>query len=392
MIMAQKQKKHNNKKQLSRVKRYKKRYKQLIKKIKPKPTKKKQKKIVKKPLNKKVVKGKQKASFKARKLNKLKKLKIVMKFMVIISILLLIYLINQGINKSNSKEVSSLSSIKDKQKQAYQNCLALPHSNNDNTELINSYINSLNDYFKLNYAASIYYEDFNTGFNYQYQPSKTYYAATTIKMLDAIYLYEKAIQGEINLDQKIKYQAKFQRTYSAGMKKHKVGSQITIRQVINYAISFSDNTAHMMLVDYIGRGTLKAYGLSLGATLTLSGNDAFGQINVADAKIYLKKLNGLFADKKYGDEIKNLFLNADQNYLKSISQDVEVAHKYGNYEIFYNDIGIVFDKNPYYIVILTQNGHNNQEQLIMNIGAKIYDLHQLFTSERATSCHNKVYK
>lgn len=330
----------------------------------------------------------------AKRKKKVRKLRLWVKVLMFILILVLAmscynYFVKKEESSLNLIKIYEERLLKQKQDEEYEVCVDEQVSDVD-YKLIENKLNELNEYLTSNYSASIYYEEIDRGFKYNYNIDKSYYAASTIKTLDAIYLYDKAISGEINLDETVTYTSNYYRSWSDGMKNHKYGDKIPLRTLVKYAITVSDNTAHEMLVSYIGRGRLKEYGKSLGATLTLNGGDNFGYINITDASSYLRKLYTLFADKTYGEELKSYFINSDLNYLSLIENNV-VAHKYGSYESVYHDISIVYAKRPYYLVILTNNGNKNHEEMIKQIGIKINELHNLFHENRKNYCDEKIY-
>ena len=138
---------------------------------------------------------------------------------------------------------------------------------------------------------SISYYDLNLGFEYKYNENIKYYAASTMKSLAALYIYDKAWNDEINLDDTITYTSKYKWGASKFMQSHKYGDAITIRELVKYSVIVSDNSSYQMLVDYIGKSNLREYGKSLGASLTMSGSDNFGYIDVNDGIIYMKAIN-----------------------------------------------------------------------------------------------------
>lgn len=359
--------------------------------IKKKPINKKRivKKVPVRPISKKALLNQRVRQIKRRRARRRNRRILFFLFIIVITF----FIIKSLINKDDpTKEVKSPKVNKEAELLAkYNNCLIKTYTDTEQNTEIDKYLKSLGSYFGANYSASVHYQDIVTGFSYDYNPSEVYYAASTIKMLDAIYIYDKATTKELDLDTKITYKSSHKMGASKKMADYQVGDKLSLRELVNFAITVSDNTAHAMLVDYIGKANLKAYGLSLGALNTLKGGDIFGQISTADAMIYLIKLNSLFADKNLGEELKNDFLTADQNYLSIANKKIVSAHKYGEYQTIYHDIGIVYDKSPYYIAILTNNGGDNNQELIENINAKVYDLHRMFIDNRETSCHESVY-
>ena len=259
-------------------------------------------------------------------------------------------------------------------------------------EEIIKYIEDLNSYLSSKYRASVKYVNIQNGFEYTYNGEKVYYAASTIKALDALYIYSKAIDGEVNLDDTVNYTSKYNLSSSYYMSQHKYGEKIKIRDLVKYAVTRSDNRAHQMLIDYIGFANLKRYGQSLGATKTLVG-DIFGSINVDDAIIYWQEINRVISmDNELSNELKSYFAEADQNYLSLPEFGKTAIHKYGEYESYYHDIGIVYADSPYIVAILTGEGRRNFEEIIKDINSKIYELNNLYVTNREKVCKELINK
>ena len=295
-----------------------------------------------------------------------------------------IFVDKTAIEKEKEKE-------REKKAELYEECVSKGKNEIDTSDEIVNYVNDLNTYFS-KYRVSIKYVEINHSFDYGFNTDKVYYAASTIKALDGLYIYSKAAKGEINLDDTMTYTSKYNLASSYYMTKHKYGEKISVRDLVKYAITRSDNRAHQMLVDYIGFKNLKEYGMSLGATKTLAG-DIFGSINVDDAIIYWQEINKFINNNgELGEELKSYFKEADQNYLSIPDEKVMAIHKYGEYENYYHDIGIVYDESPYIIAILSSEGRGQFEAMIKDINMKIYELNKLYMSNREKACHNDVYK
>lgn len=206
--------------------------------------------------------------------------------------------------------------------------------NNKEKEKIEKYIS------KKGYKVSIGYYDIKTGETIYYKEDKSYYGASLIKTLDAIYLYDKKL----------------------------VNSEV--EPYIKKAISKSDNASHEYLVKYIGRENLKDYGLSLGATNTLQIGGNFGNTTVKDQIIYMKKLYSMI---KTNDKLKSYFINDYGNFMKV--DKVTNLHKYGYLNDYFHDVGIFLSDSPYILIILTEHGNNNYKNIIQDISNLIYKYH-----------------
>ena len=279
-----------------------------------------------------------------------------------------------------------------KKEKEYNECISKHSDESDSSEEIIKYIEDLNSYLSSKYRASVKYVNIQNGFEYTYNGEKVYYAASTIKALDALYIYSKAIDGEVNLDDTVNYTSKYNLSSSYYMSQHKYGEKIKIRDLVKYAVTRSDNRAHQMLIDYIGFANLKRYGQSLGATKTLVG-DIFGSINVDDAIIYWQEINRVISmDNELSNELKSYFAEADQNYLSLPEFGKTAIHKYGEYESYYHDIGIVYADSPYIVAILTGEGRRNFEEIIKDINSKIYELNNLYVTNREKVCKELINK
>lgn len=321
----------------------------------------------------------------------------VIKIIIVIFLLLLIVFFVVFLFLKDDKSIE-LNIPKDTEKtvdlkpQLYEECLSRPLDERDMTGEILLAEEELTNYLKKNYSTSVLYEDLNLGFSYSYNQDVVYYAASTIKSLDALYIYTKAAAGELNLDETMIYSKKYKWSSSKEMSKHTYGDKVSLRDLVKYAVTVSDNSAHQMLVDYIGRSKLKEFGNSLGAKNTLIGSDNFGNISVNDAVIYMKAINDFInTNDKLGTELKSYFVQADQNGLMFDELGIDAAHKYGEYSYFYHDIGIVYDKNPYVIAILTHEGNNDFLSIIKDINEHVYELHQVYNTNRENICHLEVY-
>ena len=300
------------------------------------------------------------------------------------------YLIEKINNQKKNHDEKKQQENNQKLEADYNNCLEQKYSEEEKSEKIIKLENELNDYLK-NYSLSVKFVDINSNYTFSYNESKVYYAASTIKMLDAIYIYENALEGNIDLDTTKKYTKNFKVLYSAGLEKHKIGDMISLRDLVKYAITVSDNSAHQMLVDYIGFTNLKKYGNSLGAKNTLIGGDNFGQIDTNDSIAYLTELYKFINDNSdLSKELKSYFIESDENFLKDEENKIEAATKYGEYGNTFHNNGIVYTKNPYLISILTNLGKKKGASVIKSVNNKIQELQEGVYENHINYCQSDL--
>ena len=306
---------------------------------------------------------------------------------VIVAIVLEKNDISMAIKESEAQTYKELSNYK----AIYNDCMNAPFNENDNSEQMASYTQELNNYLA-NYKVSVYYMDINRGFSYVYQGDKEYYAASLIKTIPAIYLYEKAINGEIDLDSKMVYSSKYNYSDSTYFDHVSYGTSVSIRDIVKYAIFYSDNSAYMMLIDYAGSNNLKNYAKELGINNYMD-TDKFGHVNVYDAYIMFDKLNSVInSGGELGEELKYYFVNSDKNDLMMGEYSIIAATKYGETAPFFHNAGIVYDSNPYIVSILTEEFYGDHEQKVKDIAKKIYELHLEYYKNRTEYCNELVNK
>lgn len=285
--------------------------------------------------------------------------------------------------------------VKEEKKQqelVYNQCINQNYSEEELTDTLLAFMKEIDSYIDTNhYNVSVYYEDINTGFHYEYNANKVYYGCSLIKLVDALYLIEKAMNDEINLDEvTVVYESKYKMDFSLGMEKHIIGEEVSLRDLITYAISLSDNSAHLMLIDYIGFENLKAYGQSLGAKVILTGGDLFGNQTVLDTNVYLKKAYQIISENsEYGAFLKNLMDNNERNAFNT--EEVKIYHKYGSYGLNFHDIGLSLEEHPYTISIFTLHEGSNYLEVIQGIHSKIRLLHKEFYENRKNHCYEVAY-
>lgn len=283
-------------------------------------------------------------------------------------------------------EALRLEQIEKELEKKYTACLNKDFNEEEVTEDIKKLTASLDNLLK-KYNVFVNYEDLNTGFLYKYKEDEMVYGASLIKLVDALYLYD----NKVDFNETVTYESKYIKKYSSGMDKRTIGEKVSLKDLMNYSLSVSDNTAHMMLIDYIGYNNLKSYGKSLGANAILSGSDKYGNQTASDTNIYLKKAYEIMTKYDNGSLLKEYMSNDYQNHLY-LDNEKSIAHKYGSHDIYFHDIGIVFDENPYTISILTLHGKGNYKEIIKEIHQNINALHNEFNENRKNICYNEVYE
>lgn len=194
-----------------------------------------------------------------------------------------------------------------------------------------------------NFDVAIGYYNLVTGKQFLYNENKLYYGASLVKTVEALYLAE-----------------------------HNMINDET-RPLIKKAISVSDNPAHKELArNIIGFDNLRNYGHKIGAKHFLNNGpeDSYADTTVMDQLAILKRL---YPVVNKNSELKSYFTNSLYNYLKI--NNSQTLHKYGALDSYFHDVGIIYDKEPYIIVILSK-GVPNTKYNFNQIAHFVHNMHK----------------
>ena len=203
---------------------------------------------------------------------------------------------------------------------------------------------------------------------YSYNENTYFKAASTVKMPVAMLYYDKAKNNELSIDDTILYTSE---SYEDGAgntsSKYSPGSRVPISYLIKESIIYSDNTANNILMNHIGRTECRK---QIAKYTEVQVSSEFYENNVVSAKIGYDFVKHLYENMEdYKELIKYLKKSSNEEYLKKYI-DYDIAHKYGSYEGYEHDYGIVFGKTTYLIGVYTKDVSDSKE-LIANISLKV---------------------
>ena len=273
------------------------------------------------------------------------------------------------------------------------NCLSKPMDNDNMPESIrsvideiNNFYNSSNDYFAFGY------KDIFTGFTVTYNENQNIFTASAIKGPTDIYVYEMASQGKVDLDEIVTYTGNYYNEGSGTLKYMPIGSQYSIRTLLEYSTVTSDNAAHNMLMDKYGRENMLNFWQEKGTTAIFSLDGNWGVMNAHDALIYMNELYNFYVnDSEYGAAVMKNFINAFPKFIVGANGEI-VANKSGWSGTTIHDVGIVFADNPYIVVALSNTGTSDYEYYFRKASSLSAKLHEEYWKYKTENCKNiKLY-
>lgn len=270
----------------------------------------------------------------------------------------------------------------------YINCLNKKISNDELNDSIKLSIRTLENLFNSSYNNFAFkYTDIYTGFTVSYNEGQEIFTASTIKAPMAIYLYEKAEEGLINLDEKLTYTANYYNTGSGILKNREFNTSYTIRELVKHAIIPSDNAAHNMLMDRFGRANMYNFWTEKGTNSIFKYYSNWGSTNANDATIYMKELYDYYnTDTELANELMKNFMSVTFKPLSGKNGSKNTANKSGWTGSVFHDAAIIFDDNPYILVVLSNTGVSGYTYLFDLTSNLVGQLHEQYWNLKYDMC------
>ena len=241
----------------------------------------------------------------------------------------------------------------------------------DTIELDKTMKNIISKY-KGNNEIGVVYKNFSTGYRFSEDDERYFSAASTIKVVYAMKIYDRINAGEISKDTDIEYNPKYLEEGGGEITNQEKKDSYKLDYVIQNMIQYSDNTATKMLIGNTATATdvLVKYFATLGITLPPTEAEK----NRITPKMMEAVWTKLYNERdKYQDLIKYLEASSDNEWIKQGIPNKKIASKYGGIDANMHDTAIVFGNQDYMLLIYT-NDLKNSAKGIIDISREINQL------------------
>lgn len=189
-----------------------------------------------------------------------------------------------------------------------------------------------------NFAVSYY--DTVTGESYDWNETHMMVAASTFKLPLNLYYYEKENAGELEPDTLI----------TQG------GATLDVCHYLSIVES-NNEISHALLYRI---GTFPEYKEAMRKYFTMTDDEIdpkYYQDNYYCTRMMMDTLKYLYARQDEFPELIDYMKqsNPQNGYFKAKVTEMEVAHKYGDFEGAENDVGIFYAEHPFLLAVYTQN-------------------------------------
>jgi len=163
----------------------------------------------------------------------------------------------------------------------------------------------------------------------------------------------------------------------------KSGFELSWEELFEYTLLFSDNVAFKQIRELFGMTSFQELAKELSFKGTPYG---FMQLTASDCASFLRELYAFFAtESEYALWMKDLMCRSAHTVMISAAvSPAKAAHKYGWDEDSYHDMAVVFDENPYILVIMTtlEDGGTEADAYIRSLVQQCKKIHIDVQKER----------
>ena len=205
-------------------------------------------------------------------------------------------------------------------------------------------------------GVSVYYQDIESGYAYSYNEHQKYFIASLIKAPYCMYIFTLASQGQCDLGKSYQYLSRHSAGGTGKMRYMKKGGYFTMKELISYAIKYSDNVALNMIKEQYPPSGYRVFAKGLGLHYPNDIKNATnGSITAIDAGIYMNAIYHFIQTNPYGSELRELMLSTDTPMIVS---QYPVVRKYGWAGDDFHDMAIIEAPRPYILCICTSRDGN----------------------------------
>lgn len=234
---------------------------------------------------------------------------------------------------------------------------------------------NLEEYIELQEGRyGLYYINLVTGDEFGINDKERYIAASTTKLPMNLLLYKKVAAGEVDLNDKLVYLEEDFEPGAGIIQNSPFGTEYTVRETARLSIVYSDNCGINMIIRLLGIDNIRKYMMDIGGTIYYGRDHRSCPYDLA---VYARELYRFFQEEP---EIAGILIEDLQNTMwndrinKLLPEDVKVAHKIGNFDGVYNDVGIIFAEEPYVLAVMSENiDQSVASNVIAQLSKKIYD-------------------
>lgn len=211
----------------------------------------------------------------------------------------------------------------------------------------------------------IYLKDLQTGRVWAHQPDRLFPSASLIKVPIMAATFEKIKTGELQLDTPLTLTRKDRMSGSGRLKWQRAGTSFTVRDLLFYMITESDNTAMRTLLNRVGLEYYQAKFKDMGLLVTnieeqglkLSSRPVLRE-NYTTAREMADLLDRIYSGKMVNKSSSSAMLEMlkslkhRERLARTLPHGWQIAHKTGLLRRACHDAGIIYSPQGNYVLVV----------------------------------------
>lgn len=223
---------------------------------------------------------------------------------------------------------------------------------------------------------SVIVQDLQTGERFTVNAQDRYHPASTIKLPVTLYALEQYRAGKLGWQDSIVYtEADFESPGGGAFETAPFGGVYPVENLVGRALRYSNNVAVNMLGRRLGWENIRTWTRSIGGDLYRrdDGTPEVTALSELGWWLHLDKVSR--ADPRPAELVLQPLREVAYNgrIAAGLPEGVNYLHKFGSYDGYYHDGGIVYTARPYVLVVLTGGAQEHEaDSAIARLSAEVY--------------------
>ncbi len=187
-----------------------------------------------------------------------------------------------------------------------------------------------------------------------YQPEKNFQSCSTIKAAYSLYVAKLIDEGKLAADKAIAYTPSAYTSGSGVIKNYPFGTHFKVQTLLKYAITESDNVAHVMLNNSLGSNGFFDMLNRIGCNIPQTSNDVWPESNAYSSVLWWSQIYSFKNNSQTGAWLWNQFGGAYSKINTALGESKACYTKTGSSTYCSHEAGVILGNEPYIISVFTK--------------------------------------
>jgi len=205
--------------------------------------------------------------------------------------------------------------------------------------------------------VAIYFENLESGCTFEHNAQEEFFAASLKKAPFALWIYQKAELGIVNLEERLVFTEEVFAGGSGVIRlNYEFGATFSVEELLGLNLYESDNVATRMLHQRFSQDAYVRFVENIGGRRELIGDILGSLITANEAGLFAREIyEYITSGSSYSQIFRQQLLNNQHQFIMA---DYPIASKTGWYRHYggaWHDMAIIFAPSPFTLVILSSD-------------------------------------